>query len=343
MLPALPVQLADVPWPTLNWPVRAPSAAHARALNLLGRPLWESPAALGTTHALVVIQHGQLLYERYAADVTSAQTLPSWSMAKSIVHALCGLLVLDGKLDIDAPLRPREWTGAGDQRAGINTRQLLAMRSGLDFAEDYVDRSSSDVMEMLWGSGKSDVAGYAAMKPAIHGPGAHFNYSSGSTNIVARHLGEIVGTGAAAMQRFMRQRLFDPLGMASATPKFDSVGTFKGSSFCYCTALDFARFGLLYLRDGLWDGRRLLPEHWVSEARTCTYREPVQQHRHYGMHWWINEDDSSFYAGGYAGQRIIVAPMQDAVIVRLGKSTDAQGPVMHEALMKLLAELPRSE
>ncbi len=342
MLPALPVQPAGVPWPTLDWPRAELPAAHERALQTHCRPLWDAPAEVGTTHALLVVQQGRLIYERYAADVTPLQTLPSWSMAKSIVHALCGLLVQDGKLDIDAPLRPREWTGAGDRRAGITTRHLLAMRSGLDFVEDYADSGNSDVMDMLWSAGKADVAGFAAMKPAIHDLGAHFNYSSGSTNIIARHLGEIVGAGPEAMQGFMRRRLFEPLGMASATPKFDAAGTFKGSSFCYCSAQDFARFGLLYLRNGVWDGRPVLAPHWVDNARTCTYREPVERHRHYGMHWWVNDGDASFYAGGYAGQRIIVAPEQDAVIVRLGRSTELQGPGMHDALMTLLADLPRS-
>ncbi len=342
MLPALPVQPAGVPWPTRDWPRATLPAAHERALSEQSLPLWDAPATVGATHALVVVQHGRLIHERYAADVAPPQTLPSWSMAKSITHALCGLLVLDGKLDIDAPLRPREWTGAGDQRAGITTRHLLAMRSGLDFVEDYVDSGISDVMEMLWSSGKADVAGFAAMKPAIHDLGAHFNYSSGSTNIIARHLGEIVGADAVAMQGFMQRRLFEPLGMTSATPKFDAAGTFKGSSFCYCSAQDFARFGLLYLRNGMWDGRRVLPQHWVDNARTCTFREPVDRHRHYGMHWWINDGDASFYASGFEGQRIIVAPEHDALIVRLGKSTDAQGPAMHDALLTLLAQLPRT-
>ena len=340
MLPVLPAQPAGVPWPTLDWPKAELPAAPARALLASSEPLWDDSAAVGTTHALLVVQGGRLVYERYAADVTPEQTLPSWSMAKSMVHALCGLLVLDGKLDIDSPLRPREWTGAGDPRAGITARHLLAMCSGLDFVEDYVDSGVSDVIEMLWNSGKADVAGFAAMKPALHEPGEHFNYSSGSTNIIARHLGEIVGADADAMQAFMQRRLFAPLGMASATPKFDAAGTFKGSSFCYCSARDFARFGLLYLRNGTWDGRRLLPQHWVDNARTCTFREPVTRHGHYGMHWWINDGDASFYAGGFGGQRIIVAPVQDALIVRLGSSTEAQGPAMHDALLALLAQLP---
>jgi CubicO group peptidase (beta-lactamase class C family) len=194
-------------------------------------------------------------------------------------------------------------------------------------------------MEMLWGSGKDDVAGYAAMKPALHAPDTHFNYSSGSTNIVARHLGEIVGGGAEGMLRFMRARLFDAIGITSANPKFDGHGTFKGSSFCFCTAQDFARFGLLYLRDGLWDGRRVLPAGWVDTARTVVSSDPTKAHEHYGLHWWINDGGETFAARGYEGQRIVVAPGKDAVVVRLGRSSLEEGPRMHARVLGVVGVL----
>lgn len=335
MLPPLPVQPVDVPWPTRAWPRGEPSAALLAAVA----PLWDAPDEVGTTLALLVVQGGRITFERYAPEVTADRTLGSWSMAKSITHALCGLLVRDGELDLDVPLRPREWTGTGDRRAAITVRHLLAMRSGLDFVEDYEDSGISDVMEMLWGSGKDDVAGYAAMKPALHEPGTHFNYSSGSTNIIARHLGEIVGGGAVGMLQFMRARLFEPLGMTSANPKFDAHGTFKGSSFCFCTAQDFARFGLLYLRGGVWDGQRILPEGWVDTARTVLSTDPAKPHDHYGLHWWINDDGQTFCARGYEGQMTLVAPAKDAVVVRLGKSSAVQARGMHERLLGVVGAL----
>lgn len=334
-LPALPVQPADVPWPTHAWP----RGAASPALEAAALPLWDAPEEVGSTLALLVVQGGRVVYERYAAGLDASSTLPSWSMAKSVTHALCGLLLADGQLDLDVPLRPREWLGKGDVRAGITLRHLLAMRSGLEFVEDYVDSGISDVMEMLWGSGKDDVAGYAAMKPALHAPDTHFNYSSGSTNIVARHLGEIVGGGAAGMAQFMRARLFDAIGITSANPKFDGHGTFKGSSFCFCTAQDFARFGLLYLRDGLWDGRRVLPAGWVDTARTVVSSDPTKAHEHYGLHWWINDGGETFAARGYEGQRIVVAPGKDAVVVRLGRSSMEEGPRMHERVLGVVGVL----
>lgn len=122
----------------------------------------------------------------------------------------------------------------------------------------------------------------------------------------------------------MVRELFDPLGMRSAQPKFDKAGTFIGSSFCYCTARDFARFGLLYLRDGVWDGRRILPEGWVDYARTPT-PVPATERLGYGAHWWLGmAGPGSFSANGYEGQYTVLVPELDLVLVRNGKSPDAQ-------------------
>ena len=154
------------------------------------------------------------------------------------------------------PAAVPEWLAAGDPRRAITLQQLLEMRSGLRFAEDYVDAGVSDVIEMLFGTGQHDVAAFAADFPLDHAPGTVWSYSSGTTNIVSRIVGDVVGGGEAGHARASSsERLFGPLGMASADPRFDDAGTFVGSSFLYATARDFARFGYLYLRDGVWDGR----------------------------------------------------------------------------------------
>ena len=120
----------------------------------------------------------------------------------------------------------------------------------------------------------------------------------------------------------MRERLFGPLGMTSAAPKFDAAGTFIGSSFCFATPRDFARFGLLYLRDGVWDGKRLLPEGWVDYARTKTWQqEPESTDSPYGAQWWLGMvGPGSFSANGYDGQYTCVVPDLDMVVVRHGVS-----------------------
>jgi CubicO group peptidase (beta-lactamase class C family) len=320
-LPPLPPQPADIAWPTEAWPAGGlpVGVAEARLADLLDHALGEQATAdLGETHALLIVQGGRLIVERYGPGRGPGQTFPSWSMAKSMTQALAGMLVGDGRIDIHAPADVPEWRGLDDPRAGITLDLLLRMSSGLAFVEDYVPDHPSDVIEMLWGSGKADVAHYAAAKPPRHDPGAFWSYSSGTTNIVSRCLARALNAHGPAFEAFMRRRLFEPLGMTSALPKFDPAGTFIGSSFCFCTARDFARFGTLYLRDGVWEGRRLLPAGWVDYGRTKTWQQPNDDGP-YGAHWWLDVGGpGSFAALGFGGQFIVVVPDLDMVVVRNG-------------------------
>ena len=154
-----------------------------------------------------------------------------------------------------------------DPRHAITLRQLLAMRDGLDFVEDYVDDRVSDVIQMLFGEGQADMAHFAADRPLAAPPGTRFNYSSGTSNIISGVVARTVGPGED-YARFLHSRLFGPLGMASADPEFDEAGTWVASSYVRATARDFARFGLLYLRDGMWDGSRgcSRPAGWTTGA-----------------------------------------------------------------------------
>src|SRR5690606_13865109 len=140
---------------------------------------------------------------------------------------------------------------------------------------------TSDVREMLFGRGREDMARFAADRPLAAPPDTTFAYTSGQSLILSRLLGQIVGGGRDGCLAFMRRELFEPIGMTSAKPRFDAAGTFIGSSYVFATARDFARFGLLYLRDGVWDGRRILPPGWVDAARTPTPTAPL---RDYGAH-----------------------------------------------------------
>lgn len=134
----------------------------------------------------------------------------------------------------------------------------------------------------------------------------------------------------------MRERLFAPLGMTSAAPRLDAAGTFIGSSFCFATARDFARFGLLYLRDGVWEDRRLLPEGWVDYARTPTPQQAASEDGPYGAHWWLElAGPGSFSANGYEGQYIVICPDRDLVIVRNGVTAEANKPLVKAWLAEL--------
>jgi CubicO group peptidase (beta-lactamase class C family) len=288
------------------------------------------------TLAELVLRRGEVVHEHYAPTAGPDTTLISWSTAKSVTHALVGLAVRDGLLDVDAPAPVSEW--ADDGRSAITLRQLLHMCSGLRFVEDYVDDSISHCIDMLFGAGQADVAGYAAALPLEHPPGSVFNYSSGTTNIISRIVGAAVGGGEAGMRAFMQDELFGPLGMTSADPRFDATGTFIGSSFLYCTARDFARFGQLYLADGTWAGRRLLPEGWVDFARDPA-PVPVEEEFGYGAHWWLWDGHGfpgTFAAHGYEGQYIVVRPDRDLVVVRLGKTPVEVRPPVIERLQDLL-------
>ncbi|HEY4344176.1 MAG TPA: serine hydrolase [Parvibaculum sp.] len=328
VLPPLPRQPAGTPWPTKEWPVgEIPKSADGVKLQALLDHAFAkaAPADLGETHAAVIVQGGKLVHERYWTGFGPEVTCPSWSKAKSITQALVGILVGEGKLDIQARADVPEWKGAGDKRAAITLDQLLRMSSGLAFREDYVEAGVSDVIEMLFGKGKDDVGHFAASFPLEHQPDGFWSYSSGTTNIISRIVKEAAGVSGESYEAFMRARLLDIIGMRSAQPKFDEAGTFIGSSFCYATPRDFARFGLLYLRDGVWEGKRILPEGWVDYARTPTWQQPTDSGP-YGAQWWIGTGGpGSFSANGYEGQFTVICPDIDMVIVRHGKTAAEQG------------------
>lgn len=319
MMPPLPPQPRGTPWPTKDWPTGdLPKALDRAAFDRL---MERGFTDFAETHAVVIVQGGRLIHERYGPEHGPGATCLSWSMAKSITQALVGLLVKDDKLDIYAPADVPEWSAPMEARRAISTDELLRMSSGLEFAEVYEPDKPSDTIEMLWGSGKDDVAHYAASKPLIYDPNSFWSYSSGTTNIIARALSRTLDAYGPDFHAFMRERLFEPLGMLSPIPKFDTAGTFIGSSFCFATARDFARFGLLYLRDGNWEGRQLLPDTWADYARIPTWQQEGVAEGSYGAHWWLGlGGPGSFSANGHEGQFTLVVPDLDMVFVRHGRT-----------------------
>jgi CubicO group peptidase (beta-lactamase class C family) len=336
----LPPQPEAVPWPTAEWPVAAPGrdVDAARVAAVAERAFAPSSAAShGQTFALLAVHRGRIVLERYAPGRGPEDTFPSWSVAKSILHAAVGVLVGEGRLAPHAPAPVAAWRAPGDPRGAITLEHLLRMVDGLDFVEVYEADGRSDVVDMLFRTGKDDVAGYAIARPLAHPPGTYWSYSSGTSNVVAAIAGAAVGGGRAGMEAFLRRALFAPLGMRSAKPRFDAAGTFIGSSFVFATARDFARFGLLYLRDGVWDGRRLLPAGWVDHAR----RPTPESFGRYGAHWWLALDGTGiFSANGFLGQYVAVDPARDLVLVRLGESAPEQRVAVVHDLRALVDAFP---
>jgi CubicO group peptidase (beta-lactamase class C family) len=286
---------------------------------------------MGTTYGVAVVHRGRLVAERTGGTLPSFTgpgtpvgpdtPLLSWSMAKSMLHALVGMLVAEGRLDPAAPAPVDLWSGPGDPRGAITLEDLLTMRDGLAFAEEYEDAGVSDVIEMLFGSGVTDTARFAADRPAVAPPGARFNYSSGTSNVVSGIVAGVVGPGDP-YRAFLHDRLLAPLGMHGARATFDDAGTWIASSYLYAPVTAFARFGLLYLRDGVWDGRRLLPDGWVDHGRRPRSVE-AESGEWYGAHWWTRDDPrGTFWCAGHEGQFIDVCPALDLVVVRLGRSMD---------------------
>jgi len=340
-LPPLPPQPADLPWPTAEWPAGplAPDVDAARIEAAAARAFTAEPSAShGETLAWALVHRGRLVFERYAPGKGPADTFISWSVAKSVTHALVGVLVGEGKLDPRAPAPVPAWARPGDPRGAITLEHLLRQVDGLDFVEVYEDGVRSDVVDMLFRAGKDDVAGFAEARALAHPPGTVWSYSSGTSNVVAAIVGRTVGGGRAGMEAFLRRALFDPLGMKSASVRFDAAGTFVGSSYVFATARDFARFGLLYLRDGVASGRRVLPEGWVDHARS----ETPASRGEYGAHWWLAlHDPGIFTATGFNGQYVVVAPARDLVLVRLGVSSPEQRPNVIRDLREVVESFPR--
>lgn len=345
----LPSQPGGVAWPTDRWEPADPAAlgGDADRLDALLQELVsvDEHPVLGRTHAAAVVVQGRLVAERYGHRVVQDlralgddppldplgpdHELLSWSMAKSITHLAVGAAVGAGKLDVSEAVSEPRWAAEDDPRRMITWDHLLAMRPGLQWYEEYFDlegHEMPDVIKMLFGEAAADMAGFAASFPLVQPPGSPeaYNYSSGTTNIVAANLQRVLGLDQAATDRFLRERIFDPIGMTSARVEFDQAGTFIGSSYAYATLRDWCRFGLLAMRNGEWDGHRVVPQGWIDHGRTARSWDDEVLH---GSHWWTwDQDQMPFGAHGFEGQRVICFPTRDVIVVRLGR-TDSERTV----------------
>ncbi len=323
LVPLPPGALREGPWeradPPPGWDLEA-----------LVDPLFVEGGPFGQTWAVAVAHRGRLVFERYGGrlpswagegeEVTESTLLLSWSVAKSVLHAAVGLLVGEGRVDLDSPAPVSEWRDPSDPRRAVTWRHLLTMRDGLDFVEDYdPDGGRSDVIEMLFG-GVDDMGGFAARRPLAAPPDRRYSYSSGTSNIISRLVADMVGPGAS-YEAWLRDRLFRPVGMDSAVPGMDPAGTWVASSYLRATARDWLRFGELYLRDGRLTGGRLLPPGWVDFGRSPVSLDSGELF--YGAHWWTEADAlGTFWADGYEGQTVTVCPALETVLVRFGRTPE---------------------
>ena len=279
------------------------------------------------TRAVIIVYNGQLVAEKYANGFSKDTKMYGWSMAKSFGSALIGTLVKQGKLDVKENAPVPEWKAINDPRHAITLKSLLQQASGLDFKEDY--STASDVTNMLYRKG--DMAAFTASHPLAYAPGTVFNYSSGNSNVLSRIIRQTVGEKDYAAYPYTA--LFYKLNMYHTLFEPDASGTYVNSSYINATARDYARFGLLYYYDGIWNGERILPQGWVKQSTTPA---PASKAKNYGYQFWLNgvqADDTSkrmfpdvpadmFYCDGFANQFIYIIPSKKLVIVRLGLTLD---------------------
>ncbi len=348
----LPAQPAGVPYPTERWPEAAPgagvdaqrlAAAFAAAFEAKGR------GGVPDTRALVAVHHGVIVAERYAPGFGPQSRFQSWSMAKSVTQALVGILVGDERVDVQAPVPVDAWRAPGDPRAALTLDQLLHMSSGLANGDGGIGPESF-VARLLFGEGSRDVFAFATAAPLIHPPGSYWDYSTATSMILAGVVGRTVGGGRDGMLAFLHDALFDRIGMRSAVPEFDAAGTFLGGAFVWATAQDWARFGLLFLRDGVWDGVRVLPAGWVDYVRQPA---PAPNNGVYGAHVWLNlapkgqqfkplpgGPSSALSVNGNNGQMLVIVPTHDLLVVRLGEMQASTWASVTAGVSEVVAAFP---
>ena len=287
------------------------------------------------TRAVLVVYDGKIIAEKYAPQFDRKTVMLGWSVSKSLIAAMIGILIKENKLSLDAPAPIAEW--AGTKKQTISLKNLLQQTTGLDFVENYSMPSS--VTDMLFSKG--DMAAYTAALSLKYTPGSVFNYSSGNTNILSKIIRQTVGE--KEYPAFPYKELFYKINAYSFLLEPDASGTYIGSSYSYATARDFARFGLLYYNKGVWKGEQLLPENWVKES---TQPSLADKRKHYGYQFWLNGTDTKdatkrwypdvpadmFFCDGYGGQDIYIIPSKKLVVVRLGLHTIDENKFLKEVI-----------
>ena len=291
------------------------------------------------TRALLVVHRGQVVAEAYAQEATPDMPLLGWSMAKSLTAVMLGNLEMRGLIDLRGKPGFEKWQA--DERSTIGIEHMLTMTDGLRFSETY--EPGDDATAMLFTSPSS--AGYVLGKPLRHEPGAVFNYSSGTANLLARLYVDTLGSPQRSYDDFM-QFIYEPAGFQNAVFETDASGVWVGSSYFYASARDWARLGQLMLQGGVINGHRIVAREWVERA---TSPNGSANEKAYGYQWWLNRGDEqlrfpdlpqdAYFANGNRQQILMVIPSRQAVIVRLGWT--AGGYPTNDNFSGLLEQLPR--
>jgi CubicO group peptidase (beta-lactamase class C family) len=319
---------------TIRWPLGdilpdTLTGIDLEALEVISDRLITENAYIGNAFAFMVLHKGVPVAEAYKPRFNKDTRFLSWSMAKSIVNALIGIQVKNGKMDISKPAGFVEWKG--DDRSKITLNDLMQMQSGLEWNEDYGNRSDVTLMLHL----EKDMSRFTFEKPLHYPAGTQWYYSSGTTNIVSKLL-RMQFADDTLYYAFPYNQLFNKIGITDAVFEVDASGTMVGSSYLYATTRDYARFALLYQNDGVFNGERILPEGWVKYSRTVASASGGE----YGSFFWLNEGgalpsapDNMYMCVGHDGQRIFIMPDEELIVVVLGYSAISTGGMDFDRLL----------
>ena len=340
-----PADPATAPWPTgdLNAEAAFPGEIDEGKLKAaLNKEFSESdPEKPHRARAVVVVYKGKIVAERYASGFGKDMPMHGWSMTKSITSALIGILVGRGEFTVDDLAPIPEWRKPGDEHGKITIDHLLHMSAGFDFHHDV--NPTGQRQQALFGA--IDSTEYSIECPMEVEPGTRWEYANANPHSLWRIIRNTVGGTDTEYLTFPRRALFNKIGMRSALIEPDPYGNVIGTSFGWATARDWARFGLLYLSDGVWEGERILPEGWVDYTRTPA---PAAEYKHYGALFWLNAGAVEFanakqgqmryrnnppfprlpvdayFAMGHDGKVVAIIPSRDLVVVRLGLSRSSE-------------------
>lgn len=379
-----PPSLPSLPVPSSHWPTKEEAWPRGDVLELQavskakeGVQMEELARAVQShfndtrlhARAVLVVRKGQIIYEQYGDETSVDTPLLGWSVTKSLINALVGILVREGKMSLDSRMKFEEW--ANDDRSSLTVREMLQMSDGLDFDELY--HPTKDAPTMLFTTPHTSDTILPRKLRVQRNEERCFSYSSAATNLLCRLIRQKLQSEYLG---FPERALFRPLGMRQATLETDAGGTFVGSSFGWASARDWTRFGLLYANDGVWSdangvSTRILPQGWVNFSSTPT----VTSDNVYGAHFWLGGRQpetnrsriehcnevypsrsepprdwvrsafplGSFFAHGFEEQVIAIVPSKDVVLIRFGSTKEVvlqwQKPEFYASVLRTIPDV----
>ncbi len=310
---------------TLPWPKgdivadTLPEGVDFKRLQALLDTCIDKPgeAPYKKTLGIAIVYKNQLIAERYLHGYNYKTLFHGWSMTKSVTGAWAGILAARGKLDRNKPVSVEQWKS--DERKSISLKNVMQMCTGLDWYENYFTISDATVMLMQ----SEDMLAAVIDNPLKYPPGTHWNYSSGDANLLSGIIRKTINDDKKYHSSIYEDLLY-PAGMLNTRVETDASGLFVASSYSYGSTRDWARFGLLFLNDGIFAGDTILPVEWIDFMKSPA----TPSGGRYAGTFWLKESNPEnalsdapediFFADGFLGQRVYIIPSKNLVVARMG-------------------------